>query len=666
MEANRTDVSPWAEPASASERGATVSPLGIPRWLLYTTSFFGGFQIMALEICGLRVLQTNLGSSVVVTGTLLTIVMILLAVGYYTGGRLSAKYQSTRVLFALLAVSSVYTALVAALLLEPIASIGVAIRSALIDSPYLHSGVPAAVLTLLLYGLPMFLMSMISPYWIRLQSVSAARGETDPGMVSGFFMSLSTVGSIVGTMLASYVLTPLVGVAMTGLSTSLLFLGIALLGYFRAGPTPGAYAAKALSVLGALTLVIVGARALVPTHDPSIIYEAETLYGEIRIEKTVDDEGRNLLAYHPSRVYTHSILYPDEPLRDLEGLMYLVPGMVRAPKKVLVLGSAVGGVMRGLEVAFPDAHTVGVDIDPVVHEVATELFGVKPERARLVSADARVFLEEDRDRYDLIVVDLFAGEFIPTHCITKEFFGLVQKRLAPGGGVFINTNMNDVHHELADSEPARPVRNLQATVRAAGFQGLFENSFFHSLFAFREPLAIEALRAPLLATMDRRELPLALRTGAGIAAFTTVAVPSDRRAYRPYTDAWSPALHVELKSNTGNLYEALDQTDGPARDAVAAVVLGEELRGFEGGEDVGLRSLDALLGRLDSAAALPKPGIDLAAKYFRFSAESEPPKTAPTSDWGKLATLYAEVTRRGGHNDYEGIYPVLEQLRAYL
>ena len=68
--------------------GGTAAPTSggrLPRWLLFATSFLGGFQIMVLEICGFRVLQTTLGSSVVVTGTLLTIMMVLLSAGYYVG-----------------------------------------------------------------------------------------------------------------------------------------------------------------------------------------------------------------------------------------------------------------------------------------------------------------------------------------------------------------------------------------------------------------------------------------------------------------------------------------------------------------------------------------------------------------------------------------------------
>src|SRR5688572_21187425 len=175
-----------------------------PLWLLYAVSFWGGLQIMVLEVCGFKVLQTNLGSSVFVTGTLLTSIMVLLSLGYYAGGRLSARLQSARGLFGLLVLAALYTELVTSVLLEPISTLSLALHTALGAHPLLRAGVPAGALTLLFYGPPVFLLSMISPYWIRIRSMSATDGRANPGQQSGFFMSLSTVGSIVGTLLASY------------------------------------------------------------------------------------------------------------------------------------------------------------------------------------------------------------------------------------------------------------------------------------------------------------------------------------------------------------------------------------------------------------------------------------------------------------------------------
>src|ERR1700754_2429785 len=110
----------------------------IQRWLLLAVSFWGGLQIMVLEVCGFRVLQTNLGSSVIVTGTLLTLIMVLLSSRYYLGGLLSHRLGNPLRLFVLLTLAAVYTGGVTAVFMDPILSLGVSVREALDAHPYLR------------------------------------------------------------------------------------------------------------------------------------------------------------------------------------------------------------------------------------------------------------------------------------------------------------------------------------------------------------------------------------------------------------------------------------------------------------------------------------------------------------------------------------------------
>jgi hypothetical protein len=173
---------------------------------------------MALEICGLRTLQMNLGSSVVVTGTLLTLIMVVLSAGYYLGGTLRMLH-SPRALCLLLMAACVYTQIANVILLDRIGDLALDLRDALDGLDNLEVGVPAALLSLLLYGPPMLALSMISPCLIRVQS---AQGSADAGKSSGFFMALSTAGSTFGTLLASYVLIPSFGVRTTASRTNAL------------------------------------------------------------------------------------------------------------------------------------------------------------------------------------------------------------------------------------------------------------------------------------------------------------------------------------------------------------------------------------------------------------------------------------------------------------
>lgn len=674
-------------PGASSPHPPPVTPVGPSPATLLAISFAGGFFIMVLEICGLRVLATHLGSSVFVTGTLLTLYMVLLSAGYYAGGLLSARWgRAPRALLGLLLAAALYAGLLHALWLDELGSAGFAVREALEGRPFLQPIMPAALLTLVLYGPPVLVLSMISPFSIRSRAAppresGAAASSGDAGVQAGFFMSLSTVGSIAGTMLSSYVSVPMAGVRWTVLVASVAFFGLVSAAWLRAGASLaparryGAASALAAALVGLLST---GFRT--PPRDPNLLYRAESHYGELEVYQAEDDAGRRLLTYHPSRVYMHSMLYPEQPLWDLEGDQYFMSGLVRPPRNVLVLGSAAGGALRGLALAFPGARLVGVDLDPKVHEVATEVFGVSPGAAELVTADARVFLMETAEAFDLIIVDLFAGEFIPSHCVGREFFELVRHRLGPSGSVFINTNMNDIPFEVgAGSEPFRGVRHLWATLRAAGFEHLIENAFFNGIYAFAEDMPIERFRAALEREWRESERPAPLRAAAGLALYSSFAVPEEGVGYRAFTDAWTPDVLIELKSNESSIYEALESagleavlevsppvTPGAPR-AVLERVLARHFAEWQTSRALGLVHVGALAKLLAEVnAPLGPEALDTAARYLQFAYEPELDDVPAQGPWAELATLYGRMYALGHDNQHEGLLTVLDSIHAHL
>jgi hypothetical protein len=68
-------------------------------------------------------------------------------------------------------------------------------------------------------------------------------------------------------------------------------------------------------------------------------------------------------------------------------------------------------------------------------------FGLREtERVRYLDGDGRVYLNRNKELYDLIVVDAFQGGYVPFHLLTKEFYTLVKQRLAPGGAAAFNVH----------------------------------------------------------------------------------------------------------------------------------------------------------------------------------------------------------------------------------
>ena len=82
-----------------------------------------------------------------------------------------------------------------------------------------------------------------------------------------------------------------------------------------------------------------------------------------------------------------------------------------------------------------------VEIDPGVIAAAKTYFGLRDTgRIRYLDADGRVFLNRNRQPYDLILLDAFHGGYVPFHLLTKEFYALVKARLKPNGAAAFNVH----------------------------------------------------------------------------------------------------------------------------------------------------------------------------------------------------------------------------------
>jgi len=163
------------------------------RTVVNVLAFTGGFVIMALELLGGRVLAPYFGSSIYVWGSIITVFMVSLALGYLIGGRLSMRNPSlTR--FALLFLAG-------AALTYPLVLYGEVLMRLIFDQiedPRYGSLVAAAAL----FTLPTVVLGMISPYSVRLLVTQADRS----GHVAGTLYFVSTLGSAIGTLVTSFYL----------------------------------------------------------------------------------------------------------------------------------------------------------------------------------------------------------------------------------------------------------------------------------------------------------------------------------------------------------------------------------------------------------------------------------------------------------------------------
>jgi hypothetical protein len=178
-------------------------------------SFTGGFVIMALELLGGRVLAPYFGSSIYVWGSIITVFMLSLALGYLIGGRLSVWHPTLQKFAALFLVSAVLTYPLV-LYAEPL------MRSIFerIEDPRYGSLLAASTL----FALPTITLGMISPYAVRLLVMQSDRS----GHVAGTLYFISTLGSALGTLSTSFylVLWFEIDTIVTLLATTLALLAL--------------------------------------------------------------------------------------------------------------------------------------------------------------------------------------------------------------------------------------------------------------------------------------------------------------------------------------------------------------------------------------------------------------------------------------------------------
>lgn len=154
-------------------------------------AFISGACVMTIEMLGARILSPYFGGSLSVWGSIITIFMLALSVGYLIGGRLSSRSPNPvtyACFFIGAAVFSLPVILLADAIMEPI-------FLTIIDPRY-----GSLVASVLLFFIPTAILGMISPYSVRLMVSS----EEDSGRMAGLLFFVSTVGSALGTLGTSF------------------------------------------------------------------------------------------------------------------------------------------------------------------------------------------------------------------------------------------------------------------------------------------------------------------------------------------------------------------------------------------------------------------------------------------------------------------------------
>ncbi|MFN8549581.1 MAG: fused MFS/spermidine synthase [Candidatus Eisenbacteria bacterium] len=470
----------WLAPARherSEDHAATTAGV---RWnptqhLLAAIFAFSGAIAMIYEVAWFRLLGLTLGPSVYAFSCMLAVYLAGIGLGSTLAAPIIGRWSGVRTV-AILQCALAALGLGGLFLADRLPEAHLAAQARLL--PALGAtgfALGQAWVAMCLVLLPCLASGAVFPAVLRaMEEASALRDggqqrESNAVAMVGRLYFGNTLGAILGSLLAGFVLVPRLGlwraIEIAGVGSAVLaglaFVVDSISRAARRGAShrgPGrAMVARALAVapiLGAIALALV-----VPRFDPVLwnrgLYR-ESVSGEARQAKgprlspgdlLFAREGRNA-SVAVFRVEGGATLFVsgkpdastnrgDTPTQLLLGHLPLL--CASSPERVLVIGYG-SGMTVGAVLAHPEVRSVdAVELEPAVIEASPyfESINRRPladPRCHLTLEDGRLFLEESASSYDVITSEpsnpWMAGI---ANLFTTDFYREVRRHLRPNG-----------------------------------------------------------------------------------------------------------------------------------------------------------------------------------------------------------------------------------------
>lgn len=446
----------------------------IMRKFLYVAVFFSGMASLAVEMSASRLLGNFFGTSNLVWASIIGLILIYLAIGYFLGGYWVDHSPSFRTFYSILLWASLLIGIV------PIVSRPV-LRFAADAFDQLQLGILFGSFTavMILLGAPVTLLGTASPFAIRL----AIHENKQIGSITGKIYAISTLGSFIGTFVPSLVLIPLIGTYRTFLTCGAILLLISLIGLWLSSGWRVAASYIWIAIIF-LILLIWG----LPGNDKNTsgqIFETESAYnyiqvlevGEYRLLRLNEGQGIHSI-YHPVELNYHG------PWEQVLVAPYfnISPINPDEVKSMAIIGLAAGTTARQASAVYKNIKIDGFEIDPKIIDVGKVYFDMNNSNLNIFIQDGRWGLSHSNRKYQIISIDAYRPPYIPSHLTTKEFFFSVHEHLTDDGVMVIN-----VGHGPSD----RRLINILASTIQTAFPSIhvmdIPDSFNSILFASVQP-----------------------------------------------------------------------------------------------------------------------------------------------------------------------------------
>lgn len=388
-------------------------------YLMLTAVLCGGF-VMVVEVLGSRVIGPFFGVGLFVWTSLIAVALLSLALGYWIAGYWADKRDHPDYLYGIVIVGGLLVLLIPFTkdwVLQLCMPLG--LRWGAFSS------------TLLLFGLPLFVLGCVSPYLVKI----ATKEFHLIGRTVGRFYALSTLGSTVGTTATGFFLIANFRVDTIFVLSAAVLMGLGVI-YFTL------FRQRYWVALLLLLPVICW-----PTYQPmdkvaengtriTEVGDRSSYYGHIRVldYRYQDRHVRDMLIDGLTQGGVDMV--SGLPLYEYPYMMQALPyGLNKEGKEALMIGLGAGMIPVWYE--RQGVRVDVVEIDPLVVEVAEEFFGFAVSGDVHIN-DARYFLSSNQKQYDYLLMDVFNGDLTPGLLISHEAFQLVKRSLKDDGIFSIN------------------------------------------------------------------------------------------------------------------------------------------------------------------------------------------------------------------------------------
>ena len=397
--------------------------------MMATLAGLSGFTALGLQVLWIRLFAQVLHNSAYTYAAILSIFLLALALGGVIAREAARRQFDPRWFTPFLLTASGLCVAASPIVFFALTGGGDYIGG---DAGFTGYMSRVVLLVIAVVGAPVTVLGILLPYLFKV----AETGARGPGETVGALIMINTLGAIVGSVTAGFLLLGWLGLWASLQLMAALYLAAALWMVIERSPKGRIVRAAPIVAMLALITVLDADRLPLVRIDP--VDKKETLLkvyeGADGTVAVVRQDG-----YLRTKLNNWYTLGSTGDMTTQQVQTHLPMLLHENPKRVFYLGLGTG-ITAGAALDYDVEDVVVAEIAPTVIKASREFFGeftnglFDDPRVSVVGEDGRNVLRAAKGEFDLIISDLFIPWKAGTGTLyTIEHYETSKKKLRPGG-----------------------------------------------------------------------------------------------------------------------------------------------------------------------------------------------------------------------------------------